>query len=230
MLSSHLYFILNPSLGLIKIGIADDVQQRHQGLEHACGVPLDILGILPDGGEFEHALHDAFYDDRLLGEWFSPSEELCALADDPSGVQEFIEAHKARIESNRQLRFAARSARLQESRAVRSAELQASRRADEAEREERHRVAILAAHEMAIREDRRLTRKAAKEVARAAAFDTREMETTIANYQNSSRVVERLLARELVAAADDRKSTLAKINSQRLRNAAFAGVRRAGAR
>jgi ribosomal protein L17 len=58
----------------------------------------------------------------------------------------------------------------------------------------------------------------------------REMETTIANYQNSSRVVERLLARELVAAADDRKSTLAKINSQRLRNAAFAGVRRAGAR
>jgi hypothetical protein len=219
MPSSHLYFILNPSLGTIKIGVADNVRQRHQGLEHACGVPLDVLGVLEGGAEYEHALHDVFYDTRLLGEWFSPSEELCAITYDPSSVPAFIAERSALIAHNRQRRAAAQAV-----------ELQASRERRKIERDAQLRATALLAHGMAIREDRQRTRRAARAAARDAALKAEEMAAQIASYSKSPLVVERLLAKELVAAADTRKADFDRIAAQRIRNAAFAGVRRAGAR
>lgn len=215
---ADLYFILNPALGIIKIGIATDVDDRRYALECSSGVPLDVLGVLRGGGEFEGALLAAFNADRLIGEWFSPSEDLCRLADDPSLVRAYIDQNAARIKAGRERAAAALQERRREG---------AERR--RAERDEAARAEVVAAHGMAIRENRRRNRRIAKDAAMREAAAAAEMQSKIATYSQSVRVVDRLLARELVAAVNDRKTTLSRISEQRLRNAALAGVRHARA-
>lgn len=90
MSASDLYFMLNPGLGIIKIGIAGDVQQRRATLECACGVPLEVLAVVPGGERLEKPLHEAFMPSRLIGEWFAPTDELLALIDDPTGIDAFL--------------------------------------------------------------------------------------------------------------------------------------------
>jgi hypothetical protein len=85
-----LYFIRNPYLDLIKIGIADDVTQRLWSLECACGVPLDLLRVVKAGAPYEPHLHDAFRETRLFGEWFRPTPELLRLIERPVEILEFL--------------------------------------------------------------------------------------------------------------------------------------------
>jgi len=85
--------MLNPALGIIKIGVAANVESRRLTLECACGVPLTVLSVVTCGGRYEKQLHWAFRESRLLGEWFSSSPELLELASDPSRLAAFVE-HK----------------------------------------------------------------------------------------------------------------------------------------
>lgn len=218
-MKSDLYFILNPSLGIIKIGIADRVDERHYSLECACGVALDVLGVLKDGSDFERRLHEAFHADRLIGEWFQPSEELYALAVEPERVPEFVANNASRIESGRR---------------ECAVELQARRRENyEIRRAEREAALILevaAAHKVAIRENRSRDRKIAAKAASEEKRRIAEITTEAEHLARSARVGDRLMARELVAAAADRRTDIARLSAQRLRNAAFNGVKHAAVR
>jgi hypothetical protein len=86
-----LYFVLNPMLGLIKIGISDNVDRRVCGLESGCGVPLILLRIMRNGSLHETNLHFAFAASRLYGEWFAPTDDLLGLAYGDEGIPEFLE-------------------------------------------------------------------------------------------------------------------------------------------
>lgn len=85
-----LYFLLNPALGIIKIGIARNVGKRRIALEQACGVPLVVLRVVPGGALFEKDLHNAFAPQRLRGEWFAPSEALLELANGTEPIHMFL--------------------------------------------------------------------------------------------------------------------------------------------
>lgn len=82
--STTLYFLRNPLTGLIKIGVASDVEQRVRTLECAGGMALEVMGVGADLGRYEKALHGAFAGDRQIGEWFAPSPALLALAASPT--------------------------------------------------------------------------------------------------------------------------------------------------
>lgn len=77
---NHLYFIRNPVLGIIKIGVTDDLEARRRTLERACGVRLEVLRVVSNSLWLEQDLHKAFASSRLLGEWFTATPELLSLA------------------------------------------------------------------------------------------------------------------------------------------------------
>lgn len=70
------YFIREPLAGAIKIGIAYDVLVRMTTLQAAHPYELKLIGRCAGGVTLERALHAEFAADRLLGEWFLPSEPL----------------------------------------------------------------------------------------------------------------------------------------------------------
>lgn len=105
-MKSDLYFMLNPSLGIIKIGIATDVEDRRKTLEYGCGVPLEVLRVVPGAAELEQELHALFNASRLLGEWFTPTEDLIRLATGNADVREYMMANAAAIAVGRNAREA----------------------------------------------------------------------------------------------------------------------------
>jgi hypothetical protein len=90
MKKSGLYFILNPMVGIIKIGIARDVMQRLNSLEMGGGVSLELLRVVPGAEHYERDLHLALDAYRLRGEWFAPSEEMMALIDGDEPIASFL--------------------------------------------------------------------------------------------------------------------------------------------
>lgn len=72
------YFIREPTAGAIKIGIAFDPEVRLGTIQACHPFNLEMLGTCPGGLPLEKALHAEFAADRLLGEWFRPSERLTA--------------------------------------------------------------------------------------------------------------------------------------------------------
>lgn len=75
---SRVYFIADED-GYIKIGQARDPQQRLAGLQTGHRQHLTLLGTLAGGPAREADLHRRFAEQRVRGEWFSPSPELLAL-------------------------------------------------------------------------------------------------------------------------------------------------------
>lgn len=75
----YLYFILNPALRIVKIGVTRRVVRRQRELEMASGCRLQVLLLVADGGASEARLHEAFAADRVVGEWFKMSRDLRAL-------------------------------------------------------------------------------------------------------------------------------------------------------
>lgn len=72
------YFIQAETLGLIKIGVATDIQSRLRSLQASCPDRLVVLGLLTchNFGQQEREVHARFADARAHGEWFRPTVEL----------------------------------------------------------------------------------------------------------------------------------------------------------
>jgi len=87
-----------------------------------------------------------------------------------------------------------------------------------------------AAHASAIREDRNRRRRATLQRTLAEKRRLQEMTLEADRLAHSASVGDRLMARELVAAAAQRRTDLTRLSAQRLRNAAFNGVRHASVR
>ncbi len=76
MSDKSVYFMENPTAGLIKIGYSGDIKKRKQAIEQQTGQRLTVLAELPGGRELEKVLHESFSDLRQLGEWFKDSPRL----------------------------------------------------------------------------------------------------------------------------------------------------------
>jgi hypothetical protein len=68
------YFKLNPTTRLIKIGFTSDLKTRSQELNRKEGTKLETLGIITAGFRYEARLHRMFARYRWAGEWFEPSD------------------------------------------------------------------------------------------------------------------------------------------------------------
>lgn len=77
---SGVYFVQSGQDGPIKIGVSGDVEKRMVELCVASPSELRLLAVI-DGAtdKDERALHVAFSDERLRGEWFEPSERVMDL-------------------------------------------------------------------------------------------------------------------------------------------------------
>lgn len=76
---SFVYFVQSGSSGPIKIGFAKNAGVRLRGLQTGSHEKLRLLCAIPGGRALEAALHKAFKDARLDGEWFKPTPALVAL-------------------------------------------------------------------------------------------------------------------------------------------------------
>ena len=66
--AKKVYFLMAPSLGLVKIGCSDDPLGRVATLRTLNAAPLELLTVLRNVQESE--LHTRFKLDRQHGEWF----------------------------------------------------------------------------------------------------------------------------------------------------------------
>jgi DNA-binding transcriptional ArsR family regulator len=81
---SQVYFIEAPSVGLVKIGVAQDLKKRLKDLAMQSPVSLRLIKALPGGLKQEATLHRMFEKHRSHGEWFhlAPiASEIEALVD-----------------------------------------------------------------------------------------------------------------------------------------------------
>ena len=72
-------YLIAASTGHIKIGIAQNVKKRLQGLQNAHGEPLEVLATFDGGRDLEQKLHKALKAYRLKGEWFRRGPWLDAM-------------------------------------------------------------------------------------------------------------------------------------------------------
>lgn len=80
-LTDDLYFIQSEYGGLIKIGRARDVAARLATLQTGCPEPLQVVGIIREGGRFEAQIHNHFHMLRVRGEWFDDAPDLLHFID-----------------------------------------------------------------------------------------------------------------------------------------------------
>lgn len=214
MTRHDLYFILNPALGIIKIGIAHDVESRRKGLECGCGVPLILLRIVEDGAEYEKALHDTFGPARLLGEWFEPTDDLYRLATSKASVVDYIAAHAEQTAAW----LASRSAELDRRRAE----------AAEAAQAEKEEIARIRAEERRLKEERAKKTEKARQAAEARRREKQEAERQKMLAERREWATREfagktgLLVQEAAKIAANRRGLV----EQRARNAALLGLRR----
>jgi hypothetical protein len=74
------YFIQAIDGGPIKIGTAKDPSARLLSLQTGSHHTLVIRKVIPGGAGREAELHSRFRDQRVRGEWFTPSRTLCRLS------------------------------------------------------------------------------------------------------------------------------------------------------
>ena len=74
------YFIQPVDGGPIKIGCTHNLDQRFDEISAHSPLPLTVLGFIHGHRAAEQHLHGLFAADRLHGEWFRPSQQLCDLA------------------------------------------------------------------------------------------------------------------------------------------------------
>ena len=70
----YIYFVY--SAGRIKIGFTRTTDVRHKQLTSTGPFPPVLILLIPGAIQDEQALHTQFADDRLHGEWFTPSETM----------------------------------------------------------------------------------------------------------------------------------------------------------
>lgn len=72
---SKVYFVRKND-GIIKIGFTKNIPERMKSLEASSGSKIELLTTIDGGIKEESMIHDIFKEDRLIGEWFRPSEKL----------------------------------------------------------------------------------------------------------------------------------------------------------
>lgn len=77
-----LYLLRAPTAGLIKIGWANDMEERLHRLQRLSAVPLELVGMSWGAGRpLETWMHRRFAPLRQHGEWFEDRPEIEQLAD-----------------------------------------------------------------------------------------------------------------------------------------------------
>ena len=69
----HLYVLQSAIGGPVKIGVSGCPDARATQLHTGSPFPLRVIRVYHEKGGFESAVHDAFRDWKLHGEWFDPS-------------------------------------------------------------------------------------------------------------------------------------------------------------
>jgi hypothetical protein len=82
------YFILNQTTGLVKIGRSTNTVMRYASLSTAAAEPLEIIYEIHivDGAPLERELHKRFSHLRQRGEWFQYSVEIKDFIDDQKNM------------------------------------------------------------------------------------------------------------------------------------------------
>jgi hypothetical protein len=81
-LHKHIYFIRGESTGLIKIGIATELERRLRDIQAMSPDTLALVRCINGDVLLERALHESFAVERRHGEWFDSSLRLIAFIDD----------------------------------------------------------------------------------------------------------------------------------------------------
>lgn len=70
------YFIAPMVGGPVKIGFSLAIEQRLPALQAYCPLELDLIGCAPGARDLESHYHALFSNERLHGEWFTPTDRL----------------------------------------------------------------------------------------------------------------------------------------------------------
>lgn len=76
---SFVYFILDATNGMVKIGKAGAPVKRLSSLQTATSAELELAGLLAGGVTLEREIHEHFAESRVRGEWFRVTNELIDL-------------------------------------------------------------------------------------------------------------------------------------------------------
>jgi DNA-binding XRE family transcriptional regulator len=82
------YFAKGSITGLVKIGRAANVKRRLRQLQHGSPDELILLGVAPDSIFPEGEMHKKFSQERLHGEWFTPSPRLMQFIAENASAEE----------------------------------------------------------------------------------------------------------------------------------------------
>jgi hypothetical protein len=78
--TGHVYFILSPINGMVKVGYtADHPDLRLRRLRATCPVPLEPMGLLDGGMNVERQIHHRFAHLHSHGEWFAADADMEAF-------------------------------------------------------------------------------------------------------------------------------------------------------
>ena len=78
--TGYVYFVHAPINGLIKIGFSrESPDSRLSDFQRGSPVPIERLGIIRAGIQFEGKLHRRFAHLNSHGEWFKPGDDLMAF-------------------------------------------------------------------------------------------------------------------------------------------------------
>jgi hypothetical protein len=74
----YVYFIESESLGMVKIGLADNPRRRLRELQVGSPDKLNLRGVLllDDAPGYEASMHLRFAEERSHGEWFRKTDRL----------------------------------------------------------------------------------------------------------------------------------------------------------
>lgn len=72
----YIYFIQGENGGAIKIGFTKNIESRLKTLQTSYPDILKVLCLIPGNESKERKLHEKFYDIKLNGEWFKPTEKI----------------------------------------------------------------------------------------------------------------------------------------------------------
>jgi hypothetical protein len=73
------YFLEAKLTRLVKIGITGNLPARLAQIARQTGSPIELLLKLPGNKPLEQSLHDAFDDQRVVGEWFRREGNLASF-------------------------------------------------------------------------------------------------------------------------------------------------------
>ena len=72
------YFVQDMRKSLIKIGYSNQMSARLQTLRSEFGL-VRLLATIDGMAEIERDMHNLFHADRVTGEWFEMSDDLCCF-------------------------------------------------------------------------------------------------------------------------------------------------------